>query len=81
MNLDSLRFWWQDAGTAQGLWHNPPPTIDSSELWQDIGEALEDISSCVFHDGTSRRSLLTSCARPLLDATGMVRFALMGLTS
>ena len=81
VDLDSLSFWWQNAGTAQGLWDTPPPTIDSSELWQDIGEALDDISSCVFHDDTSRRSLLTSCARPLLDATGMVRFALMGLAS
>ena len=81
VNLDSLRFWWQNAGIKQGLWHSAPPTIDSSELWQDIGEALEDISDCVLHDDTSRRRFLMTCARPLLDATGTVRFALMGLAS
>lgn len=81
VNLDSLRFWWQSAGTALGLWHSPPPTVDSSELWQDIAAALDDIVTHDLDGDTSRRELVSACARPLLDATSTVRFALIGLAS
>ena len=81
LNLDSVRFWWQKAGTTLGLWHSPPPTIDTSELWQDVAAALDEIVTYELNADTSRRSIVTTYAHPLLDATSMTRFALMGLAS
>lgn len=82
LDLDSLSFWWQEAGSRQGFWNTvSPPTLDNSGLWQEVEEALNDIEDWISGTDASRESLLSKCGGPLTQATGMTRFALMGLTS
>lgn len=81
LSVDSLRFWWQEAGRMQGFWDTSASQINGFELWEEIDEALDSIDDWIESDGTSRRDLLTSCALPLMQTTGMARFALMGLSS
>lgn len=81
LSLDSLKFWWQRAGLAGGFWNDPPCVVDSSELWLDISNGLEDLDRWIQSDASSRQSLLAACAESIVQTTGMSRFALMGLAS
>ena len=81
LSLESLNFWWQPAGTLQGLWETPPSVVNSSELWVDAFEGLGNIDQWIRDGFTSRKTLLTTCAEPIFHATGMARFALIGLAS
>jgi hypothetical protein len=81
LELDSLRFWWAGEGARHGFWDSAPPTIDSSELWLDVAEALVDIDVWIEGGDPSRQSLMESCAYPLSQATGLARVTLMGLAS
>lgn len=79
--LDDLRFWWHEAGTQQGIWDEPPDSIDTSELWIDLDYALDDIQDWIDRPPLKRTGLLDSCGGPLSLATGLARVALMGLAT
>ena len=80
ISLESLKFWWCDAGKLQGFWDIPSQSIDGSQLWADLNVCLDDISDWITdNDNDSRRSLTIDCASPLTQITGMARFALIGL--
>lgn len=80
VDLNSLEFWWREAGSAQGFWNIPPDSISSSQLWDDLSSCLDDVTDWI-NESNSRQSFLTDCAGSLVQITGMARFALIGLGS
>lgn len=81
VDLNSLEFWWREAGYAQGFWDIPPDSISSSQLWDDLSSCLDDIADWIKDYSNSRQNFLTDCAGSLVQITGMARFALIGLVS
>ena len=81
LELQSLEFWWQNAGLMQGYWPASPERLDRSEIWADVSAGLDDIDQWCQSGDDSRHGLLSTCADSVLAATGMARFALIGLAS
>ena len=79
VDIDSLEFWWREAGCAQGFWDIPPDSISSSQLWDDLSSCLDDIADWINDYSNSRQNFFTDCAGSLVRITGMARFALIGL--
>ncbi len=81
IDLDSLHFWWNDAGNRQGIWDKYPSSVNASDLWIDIDAGLDDIYAWMEGDSTSRHGLLVTCAESVLQLANMARFTLIGLAS
>ena len=81
LDLGSLKFWWQSVGRLQGFWDDPPSSVNSSELWMDLYQGVEDIDRWKQGDGSSRHSLLGACSEAIIQTTGIARLGLIGLAS
>lgn len=81
LSLEALKFWWEQGGDSLGYWHSPPQYVSSSDLWLDFSDGTDEIERWILEGQASRHDLLATCSHSILQATGMARFALIGLAS
>ena len=81
VDLGTLSFWWEDSGSRQGLWADAPSADDLIDIWKDVDDGLNDLSSHLENALESRQSLLSKCAGSISQITRLTRFNLIGLTT
>ena len=78
-----LEFWWRGNAVRRRLWTTDAPPDSFSDLWSDIGEALNDVANW-FDNSTSPESeyaLWTDNAWALTSLTTAERIFLWGVSS
>ena len=81
IRLTSLEFWWLEMGRRQGFWDDSLTLAEIPDLWYDLLDSVDEIDTWVQGGSLSRRNLLVTCAKPIVEISGMARFALIGLAS
>lgn len=79
---DHLRFWWTTVGEDRCLWHDGKDPDEFTDLWADIRDAIEDISSWL-QSPPSRETSYYNMWKEIPSAAGLLgsteRIGLWGL--
>ena len=78
-DMKNLSFWWSPMGEEKGMWDTESAPNDFQDLWQDVQESLDKISSWQESGGRSKNKLFNDAAMEAKTLSTCERIGLWGL--